>query len=186
MGKELTFGGSDPQGEVRLAELILYVAGKCAGDRLFGAIKLNKILWWSDFLAFGQFGTAITGVEYRRLGRGPAPRQLVPVRDDLVADGHAIVQPQRVLGGLVQERVVPLRDPKLDLFTASQIELVNEVIRLLWGKSARDVSRLSHGKAWEIAADGDGIPYEAVFLSDNPADAFDMARTRELAEQYGW
>ena len=37
-----TFGGSDPCGDERLGELILYVAGKCAGDRMFGAIKLNK------------------------------------------------------------------------------------------------------------------------------------------------
>lgn len=180
------FGGTDPQGDVRLGELILYVADKCTGDRLFGAIKLNKILWWSDFLAYGQHGAPITGVEYQRLDRGPAPRRLVPIRDGLVANGDAVVQPQRVLGGLVQERVIPLRPPKLDLFTASQIELVNDVIQLFWGRSARDVSRLSHGKAWEIAGHGEGIPYQAVFLSDAPVNALDRDRARELAERYGW
>ena len=153
---------------------------------MFGAIKLNKILWWSDFLAYAQHGKPITGVEYRRLGRGPAPRRLVPVREVLVSNQDAVVQRQHMLGGFVQDRVVPLREPNLELFTASQIDLVNQVIGTLWGRSANEVSHLSHGKAWEIANDGESIPYEAVFLSDDPADAFDVARTEELAEQYGW
>ena len=180
------FGGNDPKGEQILGELILYVAGKCAADRMFGAIKLNKILWWSDFLAYAQYGRPITGVEYRRLGHGPAPRQFIPVREALVANQDAVVQRQRMLGGFVQERVVPLRDPNMELFTAWQIDLVNQVIGTLQGKSATEVSRLSHGKAWEIANDGDGIPYEAVFLSDGHVDTFDVARTEELAGQFGW
>ena len=47
-------------GEVRLLELILYVAEKCQDDPKFGATKLNKILWWADFLAYAQHGTPIT------------------------------------------------------------------------------------------------------------------------------
>ena len=180
------FGDNDPHGEQVLGELILYVSEKCAGDRMFGAIKLNKILWWSDFLAYAQSGRPITGVQYRRLGHGPAPRRLIPVREALVANQDAVVQRQHMLGGLVQDRVVPLREPNLDFFTASQIDLVNEVIRVMWGKSANEVSHLSHGKAWGIANDGDGIPYEAVFLSDCPVDAFDVTRTEELAGQFGW
>ena len=33
-------------------------------DSKFGATKLNKILWWSDFLACAQRGKPITGIEY--------------------------------------------------------------------------------------------------------------------------
>ena len=185
-GRNPNFGRNDARREQRLGELILYISDKCAGDRMFGAIKLNKILWWSDFLAYAQHGKPITGVPYQRLGRGPAPKRLLPIRDALVERHDAVVQSHRMLGGLVQDRVVSLREPNLELFTASQIDLVNQVIGALWGKSAREVSHLSHGKAWEIAGDGDGIPYEAVFLSDDPVDAFDKARTEELAHQHGW
>ena len=45
------------------------------------------------------------------------------------------------------------------------------------GKIRNEVSHLSHGKAWEVANDGQSIPYEAVFLSDDPIDAFDVARS---------
>ena len=96
--KAPNFGLNDTNGEQMLGELILYVAGKCSEDRMFGAIKLNKILWWSDFLAYAQYGRPITGVQYRRLGHGPAPRQFIPVRDALVAKQDAVVQRQRMLG----------------------------------------------------------------------------------------
>ena len=43
-----------PDGEAKLKELMLYVADKCSQDPNFGATKLNKILWWANFLAFGK------------------------------------------------------------------------------------------------------------------------------------
>lgn len=160
--------------EVRLGELILYIADKCRLDRMFGAIKLNKILWRSDFLAFAELGEPITGVKYRSLEHGPAPRRLLPVRSALVGSGAAELQIQRTGGGRTQDRVVPLRAAATKAFTDSQLKLVDRVIDELWGKSAAEVSNLSHGKAWEIDADGDSIPYEAVFLSDDPPNAADV------------
>ena len=53
--------------EEKLSELILYISQKCATDPKFGAVKLNKILYLSDFLAFGNWGEPITGVEYQHL-----------------------------------------------------------------------------------------------------------------------
>ena len=79
-----------------------------------------------------------------------------------------------------------LRAPDLTLFSDKQIELVDEVIQELWASTASAVSRQSHGKAWDIAAHRQLIPYEAVFLSDDPVNETDMARTRELAAQHGW
>jgi len=35
--------------ERKFKELILYVADKCSDDPDFGAVKLNKILFYSDF-----------------------------------------------------------------------------------------------------------------------------------------
>ena len=180
------FGRNDARRDQLLGELILYIASKCAGDDLFGAVKLNKILWMSDFLAFAEHGEPITGVQYQRLVHGPAPRRLVPVRDVLVEKADAIVQRRHMLGGQIQERVVHLREPNLDLFSAAQIDLVDRVINDLREKSASEVSLDSHGKAWQTARHGEGIPYEAVFLSDEPVNNLDIERTKELAAQYGW
>ena len=46
----LTYGSNTPKTRRRLGELILYIAERCADDHTLGATKLNKILWFSDFL----------------------------------------------------------------------------------------------------------------------------------------
>src|SRR2546425_12852222 len=97
--------------EEKLGELILYISQKCATDPKFGAIKLNKILYLSDFLAFGNWGEPITGVQYQHLRKGPAPRRLLPVRDALQKDGKLVVQKLPLKSGNVQTRTVNLSDP---------------------------------------------------------------------------
>lgn len=186
MQRTPTFRFTDGAGEDRLRELILYVAAECQDDPKFGATKLNKILWWSDFLAYAQRGKPITGVEYMRLGNGPAPRRLVPVRNEMEADGDIALAEVVGRGGYIQKKIVPLRAANLDVFSAADIAVVDDVIDALWGKTAKGVSNLSHGKAWEVASDGQPLPYEAVFLSDDPINRYDVARTRELARQFGW
>ena len=175
----------DPMGEQRLAELMLHISQRCESDPNFGATKLNKILWWSDFVSYAWTGSAITGVEYQRLGKGPAPKRLLPIRGELTRNQHAAVQ-ERLRGNHVQKRLIPLRQPDYKLFTAEQIALVDKVIADLWDETATGVSKWSHGKAWEIAEDGQSIPYEAIFLSDDPIHRFDVLRTHELADQFDW
>lgn len=176
----------DGQSRTLLRELMLYVAQHCATDPTFGAVKLNKILWWSDFLAYVKFGTPITGVAYQRLQNGPAPRMFVPVRDELIEDGSAVISPESSIPGFTRNRLVPLRAPDLSLFTADKIALVNSVIEFIWNETAATVSWLSHGKAWTVAENGEDIPYEAVFLSDDAVTEEDVKRTHELAQEYGW
>jgi len=181
-----TFEFHDAGGEDRLRELILYVAQKCQGDPKFGATKLNKILWWSDFLAYAERGKPITGVAYMRLGNGPVPRRLVPIREQMKAAGDIVIREVPTFGGRTQQRIEPMRPPDLSKFSASDIDLVHNVIDALWNKTAKGVSTLSHGKAWEVAEDRGPIPYEAVFLSDAPINRYDVARGKALAKKHGW
>ena len=185
MKSDGTFMFDIEDGEKRLAELMLHVANKCQDDPNFGATKLNKILWWSDFLSYGRAGEPITGVEYQRLGKGPVPKRLLPIREKLINDYDAILK-ERLIFNKIQKRLIPLREANLDLFTANQISLVNDVISWLWEETATSVSEQSHGKAWEIARNKESMPYESICLSDEPITDFDVIRTSELAEKYGW
>lgn len=177
----------ETDGEDILGELIIYIAGKCDDDSTFGATKLNKILWWSDFVAFAEYGKPITGVAYQRLQNGPAPKRLLPVRDKLIHDGSIVIRPHKESLGYARNIVTPLREPKMDCFSAHEIALVDRIIEMTRGKTASEISDMSHGKAWEIAGGNkEPIPYEAVFLSNEPVNAYDISRTRELAREHGW
>jgi hypothetical protein len=63
------------QSESKLAELILYVAERLRGDPKGGAMKVNKVLFSAEFAHMRLHGVPITGVEYQKLERGPAPRR---------------------------------------------------------------------------------------------------------------
>ena len=170
----------------KMKELILYISEKCADDPYFGATKLNKILFFSDFAAYGELGRPITGMEYMKLPHGPAPRRLVPIREEMEENNELAIQEAR-LAGFSQKRPVNLRSANLDLFSAEQIALVDTVIERVRRASAADLSRYTHGwEGWKFADDQETIPYSAVFLSDDPITEFEAQRGRELATKHNW
>lgn len=179
-----TFSTGDHRSEERLKELILYVAIRCEHDPAFGATKLNKILWRSDFMAFAQLGEPITGVEYQRLPQGPAPRRLLPVQEELASAQRAVVSTRPGLGGYPRKVTIPLEAPNLSLFSGEQIAIVDEVIEEYRDLTATEVSDLSHGKAWEIIPNRESIPYETVFVADRVTQA-DHIQARVLCEEHG-
>ncbi len=163
--KDMTFKFDEPFGDNRLKELILYIAEKCQEDPTFGATKLNKILYFSDFISFTMHGEPITGVEYMRLGQGPVPKRMKPITRELETQ-HKISIKSRDYFGLEQQRVIPLVDADLDVFKPRDIAVVDEVIKHFWGDSAKKVSLMSHGIAWKMFEDKESIPYEAAYLSN--------------------
>jgi len=171
----------------KFKELMLYAAEKSVGDPMFGATKLNKILFFCDFLCFGLAGQSITGASYQRLRNGPAPIQLPAMAREIeqADEGYFIVRPYF---NLKQRRLIAKRPANRMRFSTEELDLINDVITNLERSSATDVSNLSHlrSRAWQLAEEGETIPYTAVFLSTRKATTFDLERGRDLARQYGW
>lgn len=152
----------------KLAELLLYVAGRLQDDPRGGATKINKVLYFSEVSHIRTYGVPITGTPYQRLEHGPAPRQLRPLRDRLVENGDAELQTGSYFGRPLH-KLVPLRQPQMDRFTAEEKATVDEVIEALWGKNATEVSQLSHEEiGWQIVEDGEDIPLSTAYLSKRP------------------
>lgn len=167
--------------EQKLGELILYISQKCATDPTFGATKLNKILCYSDFVFYAYHDRGITNVEYQKLPRGPAPRRLIPVRDELVQDGALAMQEIVLQSGETQKRTVNLRAPNLELFTGTEIAMVDRMIESMQGVKAEDVSEMSHTLVgWLVADEGDAIPYNTIYFANPPLSEEEKLRAREL------
>jgi hypothetical protein len=173
------------QVELRSEELCLYIAHQCMDDPTFSLVKLYKISFYSDFEAFGRYGTPITGRAYKKLPAGPAPASSKELLTRMQQGGLIKIVERRVYDRS-RQRVVALREPNYDLFDAKQISIVETWIRFFWNMSAKRVSEYSHGKAWSIALMYDLIPYEAVFISDDPITDEDVSRAKELAAKYNW
>ncbi len=171
-----------PEDEVRFKELVLYICQKCATDPKFGATKLNKILYFADFLSYARLGKPITGFKYQREKNGPVPTHLVPVREEMIKNGDLALQPIKLASRGTQKRFVNLREPRLDAFMANEIALVDSIIEGLWGYTAEEVSEFSHTMVgWQVADPGEEIPYETIFVSAQPLTEADIVRARELA-----
>ncbi|MBO0686225.1 MAG: SocA family protein [Candidatus Dormibacteraeota bacterium] len=169
----------------KFKELLLYVAQKSKDDSRFGATKLNKVLYFSDFLAYARLGRPITGVRYQRLDHGPAPMPMLPVQRELEEEGAAeLVEVRRF--NLNQKRLIAKRTPELESFSAEEIALVDEVIEALHRFDATGVSGLSHLEmGWQLVDDREEIPYQYVYLSSEPLTPDDITRARELAATIG-
>jgi Protein of unknown function (DUF4065) len=173
--------------QTKLGELIVHISQRSAKDPRFGATKLNKLLYFSDFLAYGNYGKPITSATYRHLKNGPAPKYLEEVRDVLIKDGAIKVETVQLKSGRRQIRTVAKRKPVLANFTKEEIGLVNFLIHAHWEKTADEISDHSHNYVgWKMTKENETIPYESIFLSDAPLTTEEIYRGQELAREYGW
>ena len=153
--------------EEKLAELILYVADQIRTDPTGGATKLNKILYFAEFSHMRSYGVPITGVPYQKLPEGPAPRRLRPIRDKLIESGEAFLESDQYFGYPLA-RLIPKRAADVARFSGFEIKIVDQVVSALWGKTAREVSEMSHRETgWKMVEEGDDIPYVAAYLPQN-------------------
>jgi hypothetical protein len=182
---KLTWKVNLPGGQRRLREAVLYVSKRCEDATLFGLVKLNKIMWRADFDSFVQRGQPVTGRIYQRLPQGPAPIEMLPVLNELQADGLLTIE-RSMVGDHEQQRPVALATPVMTLFSPSDVICLDRAISLYWDKSGRETSDLSHGVAWKTHEDGEPIPYEMAYLSDDPLGPNQKAHLLKLAERFNW
>ena len=112
---------------------------------------------------------------YQKLPEGPAPRQLLPARQALLAE-HAVKLEYRQVFNYIQQRIVPLRDAR-PVFTPQELAIVDDMIRLLSGMTGRDVTLMSHDEAgWKAVDYLETIPYRTAWLSsESSSEAHDIA-----------
>ncbi len=176
---KLTYGSDNEESRARLRELMLFIAERCEYDPHFGVTKLNKILFYCDFFAFAKLGKPITGMPYNKLAYGPVPTGAENARRKMEQDGDVVIT-SAGRSSFRPQRMVPLREADLTLFSGPEVALVDDIIEALSGSTGSQLRDISHGKAWQAVAMHQAIPYEAVFVSDEPYTEEDVARAHEL------
>lgn len=169
----------------RFKELVVYIADLCRDDPTFGVVKLNKILYFSDFAAYRILGRPISGATYFKLAEGPAPRQFLQAGKELMATGRIDITQRPYFNG-VEKRVTIVGEPaNPEEFSVREREIVESVARFFEGKTAREVSDFSQLEpGWIAANDREDIPYETAWLSSDPPDQLDEAVALAMAAEY--
>lgn len=107
-------------------------------------VRLNKLLFYADFLHFKNFGTAISGAKYAALPMGPVPDNYAPIFGLIERSGY-------VLTDLIDdyEGFVPKEKFNKDLFTPNELETMQNVLDVFKYKKTNEIVDLSHEeKAW--------------------------------------
>lgn len=147
--------------------LVHYVCWKTSEDRVLGAIKLNKTLFFADLWTYAERGTPLTGESYQKREHGPVSRTLLRTLDELAEEGAVFVRraspPHH--GRL---DVIARTKPEIDAcFTADEISLIDDAIHYAcYEHKTHEISEESHDIIWQLAEIGEEIPYHAMLASE--------------------
>jgi hypothetical protein len=152
--------------DTKLEEAILYLSTLTERDRYCGAVKLNKLLFYADFIAYRRFGKSITGQEYQHLPLGPCPRGMKPALANLERrDAIATRDESMFGGGYVQKRTFAKRLADLSHFSGPEVDVLREAVERFWDINASDISDLSHEFiGWQLTEINETIPYSTVLI----------------------
>lgn len=124
----------------KLRNLILYLSKKSENDSKFGSMKLNKLLFFIDFYFYRRTGKSLTGEIYQKIQKGPAPKAMLPLLDEMKSAGELDLIRGSYFGFL-QRRPHALREPDLSVFSNAELEIADEVIERFKGHNGTEISK---------------------------------------------
>lgn len=169
-----------------VARVIAYFASKRLPE--LTALKLNKLLYFSDKRHFLRYGRTITGDRYFGMKHGPVPSLAYDFMKGSLSDPEfdRLVARQRHL--LKHDNFIAVSEPEAASFSESEVEILDEVAAELGRKTPSQLRDLAHkepdyARVESSLEEGEGrveIPIES-FLLSLPEDA--AAPARELLKE---
>jgi hypothetical protein len=150
--------GFAPQSTARLKNLLLYILGQM-GDTF--QTKMNKVLFYIDFLSYRERGIAISGLAYQAIEFGP-----VPQRWDRVYSAFDEVQEQLQL--VKGQECVSLKaagEADMSSFSADEMAVIDEVCEKMKNLTSLAATKMSHKEpAWKkYVGSQETIPFSEAF-----------------------
>ena len=150
--------GFAPLSTVRLKNLLLYLLQQMGETFL---TKMNKVLFYIDFLSYRERGMALSGLAYQALELGPAPQHW----DRVYSAFDEIEVRLRMVQG--EECVTMTATAEADTggFSAEEMAVIDTVCATMKKMPPQAVSKMSREEpAWNNHADKQGtIPFPEAF-----------------------
>jgi uncharacterized phage-associated protein len=124
-------------------QMVVFFAQQCSPF----VTKMNKLLFYSDFLHFRQTGFAISGISYQAITRGPVPQRFDGLYynvSDLV-DFEEVFYDQNIGG----DQVTTIHSFDASLFTEEELMSMQKVLERFKTTPTKSIVDISHDEdAW--------------------------------------
>ncbi|MFH1665658.1 MAG: type II TA system antitoxin MqsA family protein [Candidatus Omnitrophota bacterium] len=127
----------------KVKEIILYMLGKNDGIM---KTKINKLMWYIDFLFFKTNSVSMSGSRYIHLPYGPIPDNYDEIialmaREGLVKKEEVIFDEEK---GIVGEKVISVTSDEKNNFSPEELEVMDYCIDYFKDFTCGKISRYSH------------------------------------------
>lgn len=114
--------------------------------------KMNKLLFYADFLMFKQSCFSISGVRYKAIDKGPVPNKFQSIFEYLANNNEIDIYTTEFSKGYSGEQFKARKDRPFnaDLFSETELEVLNKVSTAFKTTKTSDIIELSHlEEAWK-------------------------------------
>ena len=155
---------SIPQKNIeKFKQVFLYILAKVGARPNVGQTVLYKLLYFIDFDYYELYEKQLMGLSYIKNTFGPTPVDFAKLSRQMAKDG-LIEEVKTEFYKHEMTKYLPLKEPDLTLLSAQELEFIDSELEKHSGKTASELSALSHKDIpWIGANDKQVLDYEAVF-----------------------
>lgn len=169
----------------KFREAVVYCCSQCSDSKSWGLVKLMKILFYADFVAYEELGHAITGATYVKLPQGPVPTESKPLQDRMVEERDIALEIRKVID-FTEVRPVAVREPNLEVFSPQEVSILDRMISWIKPMTAKQISTHSHDHpGWKMVKMNEQIPYSSALLTSRTDRKLSVETIREVLSSYG-
>jgi hypothetical protein len=145
--------------------MVHFIIHECGDPARLGAVKLNKICWYSDVICYKANGVSVSGERYVKRQMGPVPHGILVTLRELERE-KSIAISESNLGRATRRDFMSLREPDQTLLSPAETEIIRDVLKAICdGHTAGSISELTHDQIWDAAALGEDIPMFATLAA---------------------
>jgi putative zinc finger/helix-turn-helix YgiT family protein len=144
----------------RLKEMVVFFAHKVPSYKT----KMNKLLFYADFLCFRELGVSMSGARYKAIPYGPVPDKFQTLFENLAETGVIDLLYTPMDNGGRKEKLIGREDRPFNpnLFTETEISFLEQIAARFIDTSPNDIVEISHKEIGWLANEAakNFIPYD--------------------------
>ncbi|TAE50785.1 MAG: DUF4065 domain-containing protein [Bacteroidetes bacterium] len=129
----------------KVAQFVLFFAQEARPLKT----RMNKLLFYCDFLHFKRTGFSISGCNYRAIPFGPVPSHFHELFGILEAEKYISIEQELFEHGTIGERFAAAQNFKPELFTEKELAHMREIVASFQDIRTQKLIEISHDeKGW--------------------------------------